>query len=118
MKKIILIICITLSTVATIEAQSTPTHDSSISNPIDFSGNCGMCKRTIEKAAMISGVSSVEWDMESHEIVVLYDSTEISIFEIHQAIAASGYDTDKMKAENSTYDELPGCCQYERTIKE
>ena len=120
MKKTILIICIAISSSMTLKAQTTSRHDSTISISVDsvsfkVSGNCGMCKRTIEKAAMISGVSNADWDMESDTIKVVYDPLKTKVLDIHKAIAASGYDTEKVKAKTSTYNGLPGCCQYERT---
>ena len=123
MKKLILTICITVLTIVTLQAQTVAAQDSIVSSTSDsasftVSGNCGMCQRTIEKAAMISGVSSAEWDMDSGKMNVVYDPLETDILKIHEAIAASGYDTDKVKAKTSTYDGLPGCCQYERTSKE
>lgn len=114
MKKIILTICITVLTIVTLKAQTVAVQDSIVISATDsasftVSGNCGMCQRTIEKAAMISGVTSAEWNI---------DSGKMSVLKIHQAIAASGYDTDKVKAETTTYNGLPGCCQYERTSNE
>jgi len=31
---------------------------------------------------------------------------------IHKAIANAGHDTDKEKAPDEVYKNLPGCCQY------
>lgn len=123
MKKIILTICITLLTIVTLKAQRVGVLDSIATSETDsasfiVSGNCGMCQRTIEKAAMIPGVSSAKWDMDTKKINVMFNPQETDILKIHQAIAASGYDTDKVKAKTSTYNGLPGCCQYERTSKE
>ena len=123
MKKVILTICITLLTIVTLKAQTAAAQDSIVISATDsvsfiVSGNCGMCQRTIEKAAMILGVSSAEWDMDSGKMNIVYDSLKTDILKIHQAIAASGYDTDKVEANTSTYNGLPGCCQYERISKE
>jgi mercuric ion binding protein len=120
MKKIILTIGIAILTGVSIKAQTTTTEATSISTYLDsasftVSGNCGMCQRTIEKAALISGVTSAEWDMESGKMNVVFNHKETNILKIHKAIAASGYDTDKVKAEVETYNSLPGCCQYDRT---
>lgn len=81
----------------------------------NVSGNCEMCKQTIESAAMkVTGVSLAEWDIDSKEIHVTYDKQINSLLEIHQSIAASGYDTDKVKASEEVYNELPECCLYTR----
>ena len=123
MKKIILTICITVLTIVTLKAQTVAVQDSIVISATDsasftVSGNCGMCQRTIEKAAMISGVTSAEWNIDSGKMSVTYDPVKTSILKIYQAIAASGYDTDIEKAKTETYNGLPGCCQYERTSNE
>jgi outer membrane receptor for ferrienterochelin and colicins len=32
----------------------------------EVAGNCGMCKKRIEKAATLSGVESAIWNVENH----------------------------------------------------
>ena len=60
-------------------------------------GNCGMCKTTIEKAATnLDGVSSASWNVDQKTIVVSFDSSSMNEMSIHDAIAASGYDTEKV----------------------
>lgn len=76
------------------------------------SGNCNMCKATIEEAALIKGVKFAEWNKETKIITVVYNPNKTSEDAIHKAIAASGYDTDKVKADKEAYDALPGCCLY------
>ena len=86
------------------------------SKNIEFfvAGNCGMCKSRIEKAAKnVGGVESAEWDKETKQLVVKA-SKNILQSDIEKAVVKAGHDTKKMKADNSTYKELPGCCQYER----
>jgi len=81
-------------------------------------GNCGMCKSTIEKAASsIDGVTDAIWDKENKKIDVSYDGSKTNLTEIHSAIAASGYDTDMSKADDKAYENLAGCCQYDREMK-
>jgi len=81
-------------------------------------GNCGMCKSTIEKASnSVDGVSSAVWDKESKKISVSFDASKTNLDKIHNAIAASGYDTDKMKADGNAYNNLAGCCQYDKEMK-
>lgn len=77
-------------------------------------GNCEMCKDRIEKAALsVSGVSSANWDSESLELHLNYNKG-VSLEKVHKAIAGSGHDTELEKAPDEVYDELPGCCLYER----
>ena len=81
-------------------------------------GNCGMCKTTIEKAATnLDGVSSASWNVDQKTIVVSFDSSSMNEMSIHDAIAASGYDTEKVLANLDAYNNLPGCCQYDHEMK-
>lgn len=78
-------------------------------------GNCGMCKDKIEKAANgLDGVKAANWNIDSKELTVAFDASKISIDTIHQSIAASGYDTDKVRAEDAVYNNLHHCCKYDR----
>ena len=77
-------------------------------------GNCGMCKRTIEKSLRIDGVYKASWDRETKMITVSYDPNKISLDSIHKRIAAVGYDNDSYKADKADYDGLHECCKYER----
>ncbi len=77
-------------------------------------GNCEMCKDRIEKAALaVTGVSSAMWDAETMELHVNH-TKGISIDNVHKAIAEAGHDTDKTKAPDAVYNELPECCLYDR----
>src|SRR5690606_41105676 len=80
-------------------------------------GNCGMCKKTIEKAAnSVDGVASAIWDVDKKKIDVSFDDTKTDAMTIHKAIAASGYDTEKMAGHEDAYKNLPGCCQYDHDM--
>jgi len=79
---------------------------------INVSGNCGMCKSRIEKAAKLEGVSKATWNQDSHKLVVTYNSSKVNIDDIQKNIAAVGHDTDKFKADAKVYDKLPSCCKY------
>ena len=81
-------------------------------------GNCTMCKSTIEKAAMsVEGVSKAEWHVDKKRIDVNYDDTKADVMDVHRAIAASGYDTEKIDGNEEAYKELPSCCQYDPEMK-
>jgi len=75
-------------------------------------GLCGMCKYRIEKALKIKGIISGEWNMDTEMTKVVYRPDEISEEKIHQLIADVGHDTEKYKAKQDTYDQLPLCCAY------
>ncbi|HEY9116103.1 MAG TPA: efflux RND transporter periplasmic adaptor subunit, partial [Bacteroidales bacterium] len=78
-------------------------------------GNCGMCETRIEKAAKsVQGVETAAWDKKTKMLEVTFDDSKTDADKIELAIAEVGHDTDKHKAKDSVYDELPGCCQYER----
>ena len=80
-------------------------------------GNCGMCKSTIEKAAnSVEGVASANWDVDKKKIDVSFDDTKTDAMTIHKAIAASGYDTEKVAGSEEAYDGLPGCCKYDHNM--
>ncbi len=78
-------------------------------------GNCGMCKTIIE--ASLADVTSVywsDWDIETKEITVKFNSNLITLEQIKEYIAAVGYDSNTHRAENEVYENLHGCCKYER----
>jgi mercuric ion binding protein len=81
-------------------------------------GNCGMCKRTIEKAANVEGVEKATWNRETKIFTIVYNPTVISNEKVQKAIAAAGYDTEKFNGDDKAYEKLPGCCHYERKKKE
>ena len=86
-----------------------------VTDSFAVSGNCGMCKKTIESALTgVDGIISATWNKESKMLTVHYNPHSISINSMKQKIANVGYDTDTIKAKKETYDGLPGCCQYER----
>ena len=81
-------------------------------------GNCGMCKKTIEKAAnSVQGVTSANWHVDEKKIDVSFDNTQTDAATIHKAIAESGYDTEKVEGNEEAYKNLPGCCQYDHNMK-
>jgi periplasmic mercuric ion binding protein len=77
-------------------------------------GNCGMCKKRIEKAVKLEGVSNAAWSSETKLLIISYDAAKISNDQIQKSVAAVGHDTEKYVAEDAVYDKLPGCCLYER----
>lgn len=77
-------------------------------------GNCGMCKKRIEKAVKTEAVSSAVWNVDTKIMTITYDAAKISNDDIQKKIAAVGHDTDKFRADDKVYEKLPGCCLYER----
>ena len=81
-------------------------------------GNCGMCKKTIEKAATVNGVQKAEWNRETKVFTLLYNPAVTTNEKIQKAIAAAGYDTEKFTGDDKAYEKLPGCCHYDRKKKD
>lgn len=78
-------------------------------------GNCGMCKRKIEGAlSEVKGIEYANWDMGAKAMTVKYDAGAVRLDDIKARIAAVGYDSDTHRAPDEVYNNLHGCCQYER----
>ena len=97
-------------------------HQTSITNPeisLGVRGNCGMCKTTIQKAALsVDGVEEASWDIQTKVLDIRTNSNLDSItIKIHNAVAKSGYDTELVLANSEDYNNLPGCCQYNREME-
>lgn len=91
---------------ATLFAQTT-------TKEIKVSGNCGMCKKKIEKAAALPGVTSAVWDKKTKELTLVYDAAKVSSDKVEQSVANAGYDTEKFVAPEKAYKALDECCQYD-----
>ncbi|MEN8250645.1 MAG: efflux RND transporter periplasmic adaptor subunit [Bacteroidota bacterium] len=81
-------------------------------------GNCGMCKDRIEEAAQTQkGVINATWDSEEQLLHLDYDASLLDPLEVEKAIAAVGHNTEHETAPDDVYDDLPGCCLYDRPIR-
>jgi copper chaperone CopZ len=78
------------------------------------SGNCGMCKNTIENALDEKGIKKASWDTETKLLSVSFNPSKINTKRIMELIAAAGYDTPLIKADSTAYSKLHSCCKYER----
>lgn len=78
-------------------------------------GNCDMCKKTIEKAALGAGATAARWDEETDLLTVSFESPKTSADAIQKAVAKAGYDNAGYKADDEAYNKLHSCCQYDRT---
>lgn len=81
---------------------------------IKVSGNCGMCKKHIEKAAALPGVDKAVWDKKTKELTLVYNADKVTSDKVQKSIANAGYDTEKFKATDKAYKALDECCQYDR----
>ena len=84
---------------------------------INVSGNCEMCKSSIEKAGLKKGIAKVTWDSKSKIAELTYDSTKQTSSDILKRIALAGYDNEQFLAPDEAYSKLPECCKYERNLK-
>jgi len=105
------------------ESESTTTTEVSkemamASTTFGVRGNCGMCKKTIEKAVTsVAGVANANWDKDKKKIEVSFDDSKTDEMALHTAIAASGYDTEKVASNEEAYNGLPGCCKYDHAME-
>jgi hypothetical protein len=73
-----------------------------------------MCQERIEDAMKIDGIAGAAWDEGTQLLKVTYNPAMVTNDDIQKKAAAVGHDTEKYRAEDSVYDNLPGCCHYER----
>ena len=102
------------SAIAVCMAISTFTIAQSKTETFKVSGNCGMCKNNIEKAAKSAGAESALWNKDTKELTVTYNSSTTNTAKIQQKIADVGYDNVGFTATVEAYNKLHGCCKYER----
>ncbi len=84
---------------------------------IKVSGNCGMCKKHIEKAAKDAGATIASWDKVTKLLTVSFEAGKTSTDKIEAAVAGAGYDTEHKEASLEAYKKLDECCQYDRKAK-
>jgi hypothetical protein len=77
-------------------------------------GNCGMCKEAIEKATLSAGAEEANWSIKKKKLTVGYNPAKTNLDNIQQAIADAGYDTRDKTASQEAYNNLTGCCKYDR----
>ncbi len=110
MKNIIIITSILLISLFTINAYA----GGGQTEKFKVWGNCGMCKKTIEKSLKIDGVKKASWDVNTKEITVSFDPKKTDLKAIKSAICAVGYDNEGCKGNDEAYNKLHACCKYER----
>jgi copper ion binding protein len=73
--------------------------------------SCGMCERRIEKnIKKLSGVESIEADVEHGQAILVFDPAKTSKDSIERAISKLGYDAGAYSADKLARENLPGCC--------
>ncbi len=109
MKYILLLIFIVVTGIST--------YAKDIKDYVKVYGNCGSCKKRIEKAAKDAGAASANWSDKTQVLSLKYDDTKTSLLTIEKNVAAVGHDTRDIKATEEAYKKLEECCQYDRTAK-
>lgn len=84
------------------------------SEEIKVWGNCGMCKKTIEEAALKGGAKVATWNKDTKMLAVEFKEKKTDLQKIQASIANAGYDTQDIAASSDAYGKLPECCQYTR----
>ena len=107
--KIFSIAAVSFFCVTTASAQAT-------TETFKVSGNCGMCKNKIEKAAIEAGAKTASWDSDTKMLTVSYKNSSTNTAKIQSKIAEVGYDNVGAKATDAAYDKLHGCCKYDRSM--
>jgi copper chaperone CopZ len=98
---------------ATQQQQTASAQIKETDSTLKVQGMCDMCKERIEKAAKgVDGVVFAKWDKEAQTLQFRYDSAKTSPETVSKAIAKTGHDTEKDKADDAVYASLPGCCRY------
>lgn len=80
-------------------------------------GTCNMCKSRIETALDVKGVKKAVWNPETQVVIVTYNPRKLEEIQLHNLCAIAGHDTDKVKASEQAYADLPECCQYRSGAK-
>jgi copper chaperone CopZ len=112
MKKLLLVLLVSLVGVG-VQAQEKKSKNKKVEFAVG--GNCEMCQKRIEKAAFsVKGVKSANWHIDHKNIHLIIDETKCSVEDVQKAIASAGHDAGKIKTEDEVYDNLHGCCKYER----
>lgn len=82
---------------------------------LDVKGNCEMCKKRIEKAAFATkGVKMASWNAETQKLTAVINDYKTDVATLETSIAAIGHDAGSVKATDEVYNNLHGCCKYDR----
>ncbi len=76
------------------------------------SGNCGMCKTRIEKAVAVKEVRYAKWNKSTKILTVAFTVPGMTADSLQRRVAAAGHDTEKYRAPDAVYENLPACCLY------
>ena len=113
MKQFLLVVCAVLGVAFTSQAQEKKNKNAKVD--VEVKGNCDMCKKRIEKAAFaVKGVKSAEWHSDDQTLHMIIDENKTDALKVQESVAKAGHDTKEVKATKEAYENLHGCCIYER----
>ncbi len=73
---------------------------------------CGMCQETIQETLeSMDGVQKAHVNLNEEKVLVKFDPEKQDLSALRSAIAAVGYQADDVPADESVYQDLPGCCK-------
>lgn len=104
----------TICTLAIWVASTSFAFSQTVTETIAVSGNCGMCKSRIEKAAKEAGATEATWSKDTKQLTVSFASGVTTAAKIQQKVAEVGHDNAAYQATDADYAKLPTCCKYER----
>lgn len=79
---------------------------------IKTSAQCNSCKMRLESRMLnLKGVLSSHLNIESKELMVVYDKELVAIPEIESKVTEIGYDANYKAAKKAAYKRLPACCR-------
>lgn len=80
---------------------------------MEVDGVCGMCKARIEKACLSTkGVKYAQWNIETHELKLIFDERKTDTKVIKSNVLAAGHDVEEEKATDEDYAKVHACCKY------
>ncbi len=88
-----------------------------VTRHFNVDGVCGKCKERIENAAYVKGVKYADWNIDTHDLTVKYDSAKTSPEIFLQSIAKVGHDNELFKADDAVYNKIHKCCRYRKEAK-
>ena len=71
---------------------------------------CGMCQKIIEVGlAKVDGISNPRVDLKTKKTVLLYNPEKTNVKLIEKAVSDLGYQANDLKANSTSYADLPDC---------
>lgn len=115
MKKVILIFSLLLIGFSTQSQEKKLKKNAKVSFEVD--GVCGMCKKRIETAALkTKGVKFALWNVNTHQLNIIFDERKVELLTVQKNIANVGHDVilkdKKITATKEAYNSVKPCCKY------